>query len=153
MTLTIRDATRSDLEQVMALIVAGNVPGTAPTDDPSEAQTAPYLAAFEAISADPNHRLLVAERDGELVGTLQISYVPGLIRRGMWRAILESVHVRPDQRRQGTGGAMVRHAIDLARQRGCGLVQLTSSKARTDAHRFYRNLGFEQGHEGFKLTL
>jgi GNAT superfamily N-acetyltransferase len=43
--------------------------------------------------------------------------------------------------------------IEQARQRGCGLVQLTTDKARLDAHRFYSRLGFVASHEGLKLPL
>ena len=43
--------------------------------------------------------------------------------------------------------------VCLARRRGCALVQLTTDKARTDAHRFYRRLGFVASHEGMKLAL
>ncbi|MCU1668900.1 MAG: acetyltransferase [Blastococcus sp.] len=113
----------------------------------------PYLRAFEAIDADPAHILLVAEVDGQVVGTMQLSFLPGLARRGARRAQIEAVRVRGSHRGSGLGQAMATWAIDEARRRGCVLVQLTSDKQRTAVHRFYRRLGFIASHEGFKLTL
>jgi GNAT superfamily N-acetyltransferase len=100
-----------------------------------------------------SHRLVTVESEGEIVATLQLSFLPGLSRLGMWRCILENVHVRVDRRGGGIGSQMVGWAIEEARARGAGMVQLTSNKVRKDAHRFYRTLGFEQSHEGFKLML
>ncbi len=151
MPLTYRPATAADLPFIVGLIVADSV---IPTGDDSAATHGPdYAAAFAAIDADPNQELLVAELDGVPVGTFQLTYIPGLLRRGMRRGLVESVHVAPSHRNRGVGGEMLRWAADRCRERGCGLMQLTSNKQRTDAHRFYRRLGFEQSHEGFKLLL
>ena len=108
---------------------------------------------FSAIAADPNQELFVAERDGRPIGTFQLTYIPGIMRKGMWRGLIEGVHIAPAERNRGYGSAMMRWAVERCRERGCGMVQLTSNKKRTDAHRFYRALGFEQSHEGFKLFL
>ncbi|HEY0918773.1 GNAT family N-acetyltransferase [Devosia sp.] len=151
MPLTYRHATAADLPFIVGLIVADSVVATG--DDPAAADGPDYAAAFAAIDADPNQELLVAEFDGTPVGTFQLTYIPGLQRRGMKRALVESVHVAPAQRNRGFGGEMMRWAAARCRERGCGLMQLTSNKQRTDAHRFYRRLGFEQSHEGFKLLL
>jgi len=113
----------------------------------------PYRRAFEAIDADPAHLLIVAESGGEIVATMQLSFLPGLARRGALRAQIEAVRVRVDQRGSGLGGELMIWAIEEARRRGCALVQLTSDKRRTDAHRFYERLGFVASHEGFKLAL
>ena len=113
----------------------------------------PYLAAFDAVDADPGELLVVAERARAVVGTLQLSILSGLARRGAIRAQIEAVRVRDDQRHQGLGGAMLRWAIAEAQRRGCGLVQLTSDNARVDAHRFYERLGFVASHIGYKLQL
>lgn len=149
--LTFRDARREDIAVILALSDAGAAQGLErPASDPGHPEV---LAAFNVIAASPDHRLIVCERDGEVVGTLQVSRLPGLMRNGMWRGVLESVHVRADCRGQGIGGVMVRHGIRICREMGCGMVQLTSNKVRTDAHRFYERLGFERSHEGFKLML
>lgn len=112
-----------------------------------------YLTAFEAIDADPRQELVVAEADGDVVGTMQITYLPGLSRKGGERALVEAVRVAASMRGQGLGRTMMQWAVDRARERGCLLVQLTSDKARADAHRFYTSLGFVDSHVGFKLML
>ncbi|MBC3989811.1 GNAT family N-acetyltransferase [Streptomyces sp. AC563] len=119
----------------------------------SPADLTPYQAAFERIAADPNQWLLAAVRDGRLVGTLQLTFVPGLSRRGATRSIIEGVRVHGDERGSGLGTQMIEWAIDESRRAGCQLVQLTSDATRIDAHRFYERLGFEASHLGFKLQL
>ncbi len=148
--LTFRAATTVDLPFIIALGIEDSV--TPPGDDPDAVDPA-YAAALAAIDADPNQELFVAELAGERVGTFQLTYTPGLMRRGMWRGTIEGVHVVAAQRSRGLGSEMMRWAIGRCRERGCGVVQLTSNKKRADAHRFYVRLGFAQSHEGFKLYL
>ena len=95
----------------------------------------------------------VAEADGAVVGTMQLSFLPGLSRRGALRAQIEAVRVAAGWRGRGLGSAMLGWAIDEARRRGCRLVQLTTDKSRGEAHRFYAELGFVALHDGLKLTL
>ncbi|MFI6263976.1 GNAT family N-acetyltransferase [Micromonospora sp. NPDC051006] len=144
-----REAVRADLPAVLALL-ADDVLGR--TRDVTEID-APYERAFADVTADPRNHLIVTEADGELVGCLQITYIPGLGRHGAERSLIESVRVRSDLRGAGLGRQMMTWAIDQARQRGCGLVQLTTDKSRHDAHRFYLSLGFVASHEGMKLPL
>ncbi|MBQ0904666.1 GNAT family N-acetyltransferase [Micromonospora sp. U21] len=144
-----REAVRADLPAVIALL-ADDVLGKA--RDFTTVDEA-YERAFADISADPRNHLIVAEQDGELVGCLQITYIPGLGRHGAERSLIESVRVRSDRRGHGLGRALMAWAIDQARRRGCTLVQLTTDKARQDAHRFYLSLGFVASHEGMKLAL
>ncbi len=117
------------------------------------ADLAPYEAAFDAIDVDPSHLLVVGELAGEVVATFQLSYLPGLSRKGSWRSQIEAVRVSRGLRGQGVGALMIQWAIDQARERGCSLVQLTTDKSRTGAHRFYERLGFVASREGMKLTL
>lgn len=114
---------------------------------------APYHAAFAAIAADPQQHLVVAERDGRTVGTLQLTVIPGLSRRGASRALVEAVRVHADERGDGLGSELIRWAIAQSRRLDCVLLQLTSDASRTDAHRFYAHLGFTASHIGFKLAL
>ena len=152
--LTFRDARPEDIPTILTLCHAGDARGAdTPPLDPETLTDPRYRAAFDDICADPNNRLIVVEAADEIVGTLQISLIPGLARFGTKRAVLENVHIRADQRGNGLGSQMVGWAIDRCREAGCGIVQLTSNKVRLDAHRFYRKLGFEQTHEGFKLLL
>ncbi|GII58765.1 GNAT family acetyltransferase [Planotetraspora thailandica] len=148
MPLSFRTATRDDVPAIVSLLV----------DDPISASRdarpgLDYEAAFEAIDADPRNELIVVESDGEIVGTMQMTFIPGLSRRGGERAQVEGVRVSSKHRNQGIGGQMMKWAERRARERGCALVQLTSDKARVDAHRFYLSLGYEASHEGFKLLL
>ncbi|MBM7493244.1 GNAT superfamily N-acetyltransferase [Micromonospora luteifusca] len=147
--VTYREAVRADLPAVIALL-ADDVLGKA--RDFTEVDEA-YERAFAEISADPRNQLIVAEQGGELVGCLQITYIPGLGRHGAERSLIESVRVRSDRRGQGLGRDLMTWAIDQARQRGSALVQLTTDKTRQDAHRFYLGLDFVASHEGMKLTL
>ncbi|HEY3867253.1 MAG TPA: GNAT family N-acetyltransferase [Actinocrinis sp.] len=145
----IRAASAADLPAIVALLA--DDPLGAARESPDD--LAPYSAAFARIQADPGHDVFVAERDGVVVGTLQLTIIPGLSRRGMTRALIEAVRIAADQRGGGLGTLMVRHAIDEARRHGCGMVQLTSDATRTDAHRFYERLGFVASHVGLKLQL
>ena len=149
-----RDATPDDISTILELTHAGDWRGadTPPLDRDSFADPR-YRQAFDAISASRDQRLIVMEKGEEVIGTLQITFIPGLTQFGMWRGLLENVHVRPDQRGTGNGTKLVNWAIEQCRSRGCGMVQLTSNKARIDTHRFYEGLGFAKSHEGFKLML
>ena len=113
----------------------------------------PYVRAFEAIDADPAHLLLVAEADGQVVATIQLSFLSRARSPRGLRGQIEAVRVDADLRGSGLGRAMVTWAIAEAQRRGCALVQLTSDKQRPEAHRFYSRLGFVASHEGFKLAL
>ncbi len=112
-----------------------------------------YYGAFDAISEDPNQVLIVAEVDESVTGVLQLSFIPGLTYQGGWRALIEAVRVAADQRSSGLGSAMIGHAIERARERGCVLVQLTTDRSRDAALRFYQRLGFVASHHGLKLRL
>lgn len=152
--LRFRDAGPADIATIVGLSHAGDARGAdTPPLDPASLSDPRYRAAFDEIVADPNHRLIVAERNGQIVGTLQISFIPGLPNFGMKRGMLENVHIRGDQRGSGLGTKMVTWAIERCRDAGCGVIQLTSNKLRPDAHRFYEKLGFAKTHEGFKLKL
>lgn len=112
-----------------------------------------YVEAYLAIERDSNQLLAVAEREGRILGCLQLTLIPGLTRQGMWRGQIEGVRVAGDARGSGIGHAMLRWAIAECRRNGCGLVQLTSDERRADAHRFYEALGFRATHRGYKLGL
>lgn len=151
MPLTYRSARPADLPYLIGLVVEDSVVTT--NDDPADATHADYTAALAAIDASPNEELFVVELGGKPVGCFQLSYMPGLMRRGMWRGQIELVHVEGAHQGQGLGTEMMRWAVERCRERGCGMVQLTSNKKRLAAHRFYERLGFAKSHEGFKLYL
>lgn len=112
-----------------------------------------YYKAFEQIEDDPNHELVVAETDGEVVGTLHLMFLPSVSYQGGLRAQVESVRVDGKFRGQGIGSGMMKWAVEKAQARGAHLVQLTTYRSRDDAHRFYERLGFTKSHVGMKLSL
>ncbi|MER5412455.1 GNAT family N-acetyltransferase [Streptomyces virginiae] len=152
-----REATRQDLPAVLALLADEDTV----LDPASIVVGEAHERAFAAIGADPRNEMLVltdgpsrtGEADEVVLGCLQLTYIPGLGRGGQERALVEAVRIRADRRGSGLGAELMRLATERARARGCGLVQLTSSKRRTVAHRFYERLGFARSHEGFKLHL
>lgn len=150
-SVSFRVARREDLGAILALLADDDV-ARARTGY-SEAETPTIVAAFEEIAADANNELLVGELDGELVATLQLTVLPGLSRGGMRRAQVEAVRVRSDLRGHRIGERLMDFAIARARERGCGLMQLTTDVRRPDAHRFYSRLGFEASHHGMKRTI
>ncbi len=146
----LRRAAGADIPAIVGLLADDQL-GTTRDGGPD---LAPYLRAFAAIDADPAQRLLVAEpAGGGVAGTMQLTFIPGLARRGSLRAQIEAVRVARAHRGQGLGEAMMRWAVAEAGRAGCSLVQLTSDKQRPAAHRFYERLGFTASHEGFKLFL
>ncbi len=142
-----RTAVRDDVPAIVSLL-ADDAIGAG-----REGESDAYWTAFDEITADPRNHLIVAEIDGEVAGTLQLTYVPGLSRMGSERAQIEAVRVSAAHRGRGLGHEMITWAVGRARERGCALIQLTSDKRRVDAIRFYESLGFEPTHEGMKLFL
>ena len=146
-----RPARRDDLASIVALLA----------DDPlgqeREAPNAPlaqeYIDAFDAIDRDPNQYLAVVLAGEEIVGTLQLTFIPGISRKGSWRGQIEAVRIARAYRNAQLGQHMMEWAIRECRRRGCRLVQLTSDKGRQAAHRFYERLGFQASHDGFKLSI
>ena len=112
-----------------------------------------YVAAFTLIDTDPRQHLVVVEQAGAIIGTLQLTVLPGLSYQGSLRAQIESVRVDSRFRGQGIGHRLMTWAITRAREEGCSVVQLTTHNQRGDAHRFYTRLGFIASHIGMKLVL
>jgi ribosomal protein S18 acetylase RimI-like enzyme len=147
--IEIRPATRDDLPAILGMLFDDQLGATRETPD----DLTPYLKAFEEIDADPSELLVVAERNGSVIGTLQLSIIPGLSRAGSKRGMVEAVRVHSSARGLGLGTTLMEWAISESRARGCAMVQLTSDKSRIEAHRFYERLGFTASHEGFKLKF
>jgi GNAT superfamily N-acetyltransferase len=150
--VVLRRAAAADVPAIVGLLAADQL-GATRDGVRDAADLAAYERAFRAIDGDPAHLLVVAESPDGIVGTLQLSFIPGLARRGSLRAQIEAVRVADGYRGSGLGTAIFEWAIDEARRRGCSLVQLTTDKSRTDAHRVYQRLGFVASHEGLKLAL
>lgn len=149
--VTFRIATAADLTAIVWLLYDDEKGRL--REDPSEPLAPSYIAAFEAIDADPNEELVVAEQDGRIVGTLQLTYLINISFKGSWRGQIESVRIAKELRGQGMGAKLIDWAVERCRARNCLMVQLTSILDRTDAHRFYEKLGWAKSHAGFKLYL
>ncbi len=147
--LKIRRAAEDDLPAIVAMLADDQLGSVRESPD----DMTPYRSALARIEADPHQYLMVAERDGRAVGTLQLTLIPGISRRGSTRTIIEGVRVHADERGTGLGTDLLQWAIEKSRELGAGLVQLTSDATRTDARRFYERLGFTASHVGFKLPL
>jgi GNAT superfamily N-acetyltransferase len=149
LSLIFRQARRDDVPAIVEMLADDHL-GATREGDPGDPR---YLMAFDRIDTDPYDELIVAERQGEVIGTMQLTYLAGLSRLGAERCQIEAVRVAASARGRGLGGKMIQWAVDRARARGCAVVQLTSDKSRTDAHRFYDSLGFTASHVGYKLSL
>ncbi|WP_367043685.1 GNAT family N-acetyltransferase [Streptomyces sp. Je 1-332] len=147
--LEIRPAVADDIPAIVEMLADDPLGSTRESPD----DLTPYLAALERLDADPNQQQVVAVREGRVIGTLQLTIVPGLSRKGALRSIIEGVRVHADERGSGLGTRFIEWAVDESRRQGCQLVQLTSDATRTDARRFYERLGFTASHVGFKLQL
>jgi len=149
--VTFRSATRADLPDIVRMLADDELGSRRERlEDPLPES---YYAAFEQINRDPNHELIVAECDEEVIGTLHLMFLPSISFQGGLRAQVESVRVDKRFQSQGIGSQMMRWAMDRARQRGAHAVQLTTHNSRVDAHRFYERLGFKGSHLGMKINL
>ncbi|HEX8737495.1 MAG TPA: GNAT family N-acetyltransferase [Pyrinomonadaceae bacterium] len=151
MNLKFREATRADLPEIVRML-ADDFLGAA-RERYENPLPESYIKAFEEIEADKNNELIIAEMDGEIVGTLQITFTPSISFQGGKRATVESVRVDEKYRGRGIGKELMKWAINRAREENCLAIQLTTNAERKDAHRFYENLGFKGSHLGMKLYL
>ncbi|WP_460451602.1 GNAT family N-acetyltransferase [Alsobacter sp. SYSU BS001988] len=147
----IREARPADLPAIVGLHAADR--GFGQGDAWSPESEADYRRAFQNLADHPDHVLYVAEDAGEVVGSLLLSFMPGLTGRGALHAVLRSVQVRGDQRSRGVGARMVAAAEAEAARRGARVCELMSNAGRADAHRFYERLGYAKSHAGFKKRL
>jgi GNAT superfamily N-acetyltransferase len=146
----IRRAVSADIPAIVDMLADDELGAARESPD----DLAPYQAAFAVLERDPNQFLMVAAVSGDVVvGTFQLTFIPGLSRRGATRAVIEAVRVHHSARRAGVGEQMLRWAVRESDRRGCRLVQLTSDRTRPGAHRFYERLGFVASHIGFKLQI
>jgi ribosomal protein S18 acetylase RimI-like enzyme len=149
--LSFRHATAADLPRLVEML-ADDMLGRE-RESVGDSLPASYAETFSAIEADANNELIVGCIGDRVVATLQLTFTPSLSFQGSWRATVESVRTTSELRGRGIGAALMAHAVERARARGCGIVQLSTNKARADARRFYERLGFTATHEGMKLML
>jgi ribosomal protein S18 acetylase RimI-like enzyme len=151
MNFDFREARENDIPDLVNLLADDEL--GANREDVSMPLNQRYSDAFHSIARDPNNELTVVEFNAELVGMLQLTFIPYLTHTGSWRCLIEGVRIAKNYRAKGLGSKFINWAIARARERNCSIVQLTSDKQRLDALRFYESLGFEATHEGFKLKL
>ncbi len=149
--ITFRQAELPDLAELIKMLA--DDPLGAQRENPVLPLSDDYKQAFAQIKSDPNNELVVVENQQQIIGMLQLTFIPYLTHQGSWRCLIEGVRIHKNFRGQGLRQALFGWAIDRAKQKGCQLVQLTSDKQRPDAIRFYQSLGFIASHEGFKLKL
>jgi GNAT superfamily N-acetyltransferase len=147
----VRDARRDEVPLVVAMLADDAIGST--RDPVVEPLPKAYYEAFDAIAGSRDNRLLIAELDGEVVGSLQVTFIPGLAKVGASKMLIEQVRVAGSRRGTGIGGQIVAAVVALARARHCKSVELASHRTRTDAHRFYARLGFVASHVGMTLAL
>ncbi|WP_411720902.1 N-acetyltransferase family protein [Mycetocola sp.] len=150
--ITLREADLPDVAGIVRLLAEDELRGA--IDSTAIEDRAGYERAFRAIDADPAHLLVVGvDPRGDVIATMQLSFLPGLARAGATRLQIEAVRVHSRLRGHGVGGAMIEWALEEGRRRGASLAQLTSDNTRVDAHRFYERLGFSRTHAGFKRAI
>jgi ribosomal protein S18 acetylase RimI-like enzyme len=147
--MALREARRDEVRQIVEMLIDDDL-GQSRED---LADLTPYLQGFDSIAADPSNTQYVWEENGEILGCLQLTVIPGIGQRGLLRAQVEGVRVKGSQRGSGVGQKMMQAVMAIARERGCDIMQLTTNKTRKDAQRFYEQLGFTKSHEGMKVTL
>ena len=151
MDLIYRKAKESDIRELVKMLADDEL--GAAREDQSSTLNQRYKDAYHSISKDPNNELTVVESTGNIVGMLQLTFIPYLTHTGSWRCLIEGVRIASSHRGKGLGSKFIEWAINRAKERNCSIVQLTTDKQRPDALRFYESHGFKATHEGFKLII
>jgi GNAT superfamily N-acetyltransferase len=149
--LTFSEAAKENLSELIYMLADDEL--GMKREDSTMPPNQAYINAFNAIDSDANNELIIAKLNNEVIGLLQLTFIPYLTHQGAWRCLIEGVRVRKEYRGQGYGTALIQYAIDRAKQRQCTIVQLASNKQRSKAIKFYKQLGFVDSHIGFKLQL
>lgn len=110
-------------------------------------------ALYDAVLADPDQRLLVAEDGEQLAGSAHLIVLRHIGRSLPRSAVVEGLVIDAAYRRRGVGASLMRAAAEAAREAGCYKLALTSNLARIGAHRFYSRLGWKRSHYGYSVDL
>lgn len=151
MKLSFRQAAADDLPLLIGMLANDRL--GMQREDSSTPINSAYIQAFQSIDSDPNNQLILAQSEQQVVGMLQLTFIPYLTHTGSWRCLIEGVRIDREHRGKGLGNQLIQWAIKQAREKDCNIVQLTSDKQRPAAISFYESLGFKASHEGFKLIL
>ncbi|WP_208350482.1 GNAT family N-acetyltransferase [Pseudaestuariivita rosea] len=148
MTIVFRHAIAADVPAIIGLLRDDTLGKTREMDE-----LAIYHRAFAQMQSEATNQIIVGDQNDRVIATYQITFILGLSLKASRRALIESVRVARDLRRQGIGKLMMQDAERRAREAGCSLIQLTTNQSRDNAHRFYAGLGFTPSHIGFKRVL
>lgn len=151
MVMEFRKANKKDIHSIVRLLADDELGSQRERFE--EPLPAAYDEAFEAMELQAGNQIILAVENEKVIGCLQLTIIPGLARLGMKRAQIEGVRVDRNYRGKKIGEKLFEKAISIAKSEQCGMVQLTTDKQRSDAHRFYDKLGFTASHEGMKLIL
>ncbi len=144
--LEVRPAQPADLDALLVLYgQLADQRAVAPTDEIRQALGQMVAASFV--------NLLVADRRGEVVGTVELVVVPNVTHGGRPWAQLENMVVGEDVRGLGIGRALLQRCAEIARDHNCYKIQLQSANHRTPAHRFYEAFGFTASSAGYRWYL
>ena len=147
MDIEIRKARESDLPAVLRLYAQ---PGM---DNGLVLPLDTAATILRRMAAYPEYAVYVATVNGSVVGTFALLVMDNLAHLGTPSAIVEDVCVDDQLHRLGIGRAMMRFAMEFARERGCYKLALSSNTSRERAHTFYHSLGFEQHGLSFHVQL
>lgn len=149
-TFRVRRARREDVPAMVALL-ADDEFGAEREDTGDHTR---YEKVLDLLSRDRTHLLaVVTDEAGRVVGTEQLTIIPGLSRAGTTRLQIEGVRIARTERSGGLGTAMLEWAHEHGRTRGATLAQLATDASRTRAHAFYERLGYAPSHIGYKRAL
>jgi GNAT superfamily N-acetyltransferase len=151
MNIIFRKAIRADIPDIVRLLMDDNLGSS--REQYNKNVPSSYYSAFDAINLDKNNYLVVAELDGKIIGTMQLTFITYMTYQGGKRLQIEGVRIDKTIRGRGIGQEMFKWAINKAKEEGCHVIQLTTDKKRPEALKFYKKLGFVDSHEGFKFHL
>lgn len=144
-------ATKEDLSQIIELLVDDELGKE--RESLSQDSFSLYERAFIKMDQNPDQMLMVFKEGEKIIGVCELTFVTSLTFQGSTRLLIEGVRIAKAYRNQGYGSIMIQEVLEIAKSKECTLIELTTNKSRKKAQSFYKKLGFEPSHEGFKYDL
>lgn len=132
-----RKLTESDLPSLLELY------DQLDPDDDHTSDMEKSKRVWREIEKDPNIQYFGAVDNEKVVSTCYAVYIPNFTRGNRGICFVENVVTDKSCRNQGIASKVMDMAISFAKEKGCYKVILQSGNARTEAHRFYENKGFD----------
>lgn len=120
-----------------------------PSDPPLALEEA--TSVWRQLSNYAGSTIFVGVRQNALVASCTLIVVPNLTRGGLPYALIENVVTSASHRKQGHGGAVLKHAIAEAWKLNCYKVMLLTGSKNPATLKFYAGVGFEQNKTGFQI--